>query len=241
MTGDNLESVKATVAKLITLANNDGATENEREVAMERAKRLMAKYQLEEAAVLREKIQTGVNVKAVKEDAECWYYGRLFNWEYRLGWDIAPVFECKAVRGLESYQWETDTKTRPMHFVGMPNDIALVLYFFDYCQNEIARHMEAAYPQAGQKVQNSFALGMVSRIIERLQEFYTRWKEEVSNGCTDIIIYKEDAIDKAYDHHFPKTKKTRGSSKPLSKEFLKGRAAGEHVHLSSNLNQVGSK
>jgi CRISPR/Cas system-associated endoribonuclease Cas2 len=238
MTGDKLESVKATIAKLITLANNEGATEAEAELAMERAKKLMVKYQLEEATVLREKIQTGVNVEALKESMDCFYYGKFYNWEYKLGWDLPPIFECKGIRGREEYQWETDSKTRQMHVVGMPNDLALVLYFFDYCQNEIARHMEASYPGGGQKVQNSFALGMVSRIIERLTELYERWKEEVSSECTDIVIYKEDAIAKTWKKEFPHTSSHRSSSKPLSKEFLKGRAAGDLVHLSSNLNQL---
>ncbi len=235
---NKLESVKSTIAKLITLANNEGATEAESKLAMERAKKLMAKYQLEEATVLREKIKTGVNVEAIKESAECYYYGKFYDWEYKLGWGIAPVFECKAIRGMEYYDWDLDSKNRQMHFVGMPTDLALVLYFFDYCQDEIGRHMEAAYASAGQKVRNSFALGMTDRIIERLREFYKRWKEEVSSSCTDIVIYKEDAIQKTWNREFPNTSFHRGGVRPLSKEYLKGRAAGDFVHLSSNLNQI---
>lgn len=238
MTGADLESVKATIAKLITLANNEAATENEAKVAMERAQKLMAKYQLEEATVLREKISTGVNLEAGKESGDCFYFGKFWNWEYTLGWRIAPVFECKAIRSSEFYDWDSDSKARQMHFVGMPTDLSLVLYFFDYCQNEIARHMELSYPNGGQKVQNSFALGMVARIIERLEEFYKRYQEELRSECTDIVIFKEDAIAKTWKKEFPHSTQHRSSSRPLSKEYLKGRAAGDHVHLSSNLRQV---
>lgn len=238
MTGDNIESVKATIAKLITLANNAGATENEARVAMDRAKKLMAKHSLEEAEVLREKIKTGVDVNAVKESADCFYEGKFWNWEARLGWKIAPIFECKAIRGYQQYDWDMDDKMRQMHFVGLPNDLSLVLYFFDYCQDEVARHMEAAYPNGGQRRQNSFALGMVERILERLDEFYKRYQEEMSSACTDITIFKEDAVQRAYEQNFPNARTSTMSSRPLSKEFLKGRAAGEFVHLSSNLRQV---
>jgi len=237
MTGADLESVKATIAKLITLANNKGATENESAVALDRAKKLMAKYQLDEASVLREKIKTGVSIEAVKETADTYYSGRFFTWEHSLGWRLAPIFECKAVRGREMRD-EDGREYQPMHFVGLPNDMALTLYFFDYCQDEIGRHMESAYPNGGQRVQNSFALGMVSRIVERLDEFYKRYKEEMGANCTDIVIYKEDAIKKTWDREFPFTTLSRTSSRPLSAEYMAGRAAGDRVHLSSNLRQV---
>ena len=241
MTGSDIESVKATIAKLITLANNDGATENEARVAMDRAKKLMAKHSLEEAQVLREKIKQGVNVNAVREDVDCFYGGRSWNWEARLGWQIAPIFECKAVRGLAPSKWASDEELRQMHFVGIPDDLALVLYFFDYCQDEIGRHMELAYPNGGQRKQNSFALGMVERILERLKEFYTRYKEEMSSDCTDIVIFKKDAVQKAYDTNFPNAKTSRSRTQPLNVDYMKGRAAGEHVHLSSNLSQVNGR
>jgi CRISPR/Cas system-associated endoribonuclease Cas2 len=241
MTGNNIESVKATIAKLITLANNEGATENESRVAMDRAKKLMAKHSLQEAEVLREKIKQGVDINAVQEDADCYYEGKYWNWEARLGWKIAPIFECKAIRGYQQYDWDTDDKMRKMHFVGIPNDLALVLYFFDYCQDEIGRHMEAAYPNGGQRKQNSFALGMVERILERLEEFYKRYQEEMSADCTDIVIFKKDAVQKAYDTNFPNAKTTHSSSRPLSSEYLKGRIAGDRVHLSSNLSQVNGR
>ena len=234
----DIESVKSTIAKLINLANNDGATENEARVAMDRAQRLMSKYQLDQADILRQKIQTGVHVEAVEESAQCFYTGKLENWEHRLGWGIGPIFECYAIRCHEYYDWKLDIKSRNMNFIGLPNDLSLVLYFFDYIQNEVARHMELAYPKEGQKVRNSFALGMVTRILERLREFYTRYQKEMASNCTDIVIYKKDAVDKKRQELYPKTTKSRLNSRPLSKEFLKGRSAGEHVHLSSNLRQV---
>jgi CRISPR/Cas system-associated endoribonuclease Cas2 len=238
MTGDNIESIKSTIAKLITLANNDGATENEARVAMDRAKKLMAKYSLEEAQVLREKIKEGVDIKAVQESADCYYDGKFWNWEPRLGWQIALIFECKAVRSAQRYDWEREETNRQMHFVGLPNDLSLVLYFFDYCQDEVGRHMELAYPDGGQRKQNSFALGMVERILERLQEFYKKYQEQMASDCTDIVIFKKDTVQKAYNEAFPNAKASRSSSRPLSKEYMKGRAAGNHVHLSSNLRQV---
>jgi hypothetical protein len=79
---------------------------------------------------------------------------------------------------------------------------------------------------------------MVDRILERLDEFYKRYQEEMSSTCTDIAIFKEDAVMKAYEREFPNAKPSRLSSRPLSKEFLKGREAGNYVHLSSNLRQV---
>ena len=234
----DIESVKATIAKLITLANNAGATENEKFVAMDRAKALMTKYQLDQAEVLRQKIKTGVDVEAIKEDARCYYTGKLENWEFRLGWRLGEIFECYAIRGYPYYDFTTDKKLRDMSFVGLPSDISLVLYFFDYCQNEIARHMELAYPTDGQKVRNSFALGMVMRIVERMKEFYTKYKEEIMSSCTDIVIYKEDAINKKKNEAFPNRGMVRLQGQTSSKDYLKGRAAGEYVHLSSNLRQA---
>lgn len=238
MVADNIESIKATIAKLITLANNEGATENEARVAMERAQKLMAKYELDEAEVLRQKIKRGVKVEAVREDADCFYVGKFFNWEFRLGWDIAKIFDVYAIKTYDNknFNWDKRQFQPMMSFLGMPNDLSLVLYFFDYCQNEVARHMELAYKT--QQKQNSFAEGMVNRITERLQELYRRYKAEVQASTTDIVIYKDDAIQRAKDEHFPDRMKTRSKRKLLSNEFFHGREAGKHVHLSSNLRQV---
>lgn len=234
----NLDSVKATIAKLITLANNAGATENEAKVAMERAKKLMAKYSLEEASIMREKIKQGIEVEAQYEAVDTYYYSKQTDWEHRLGWGIAEIFECKGVRGHEEYDHEEKDWTRKMHFVGMPNDIALVLYFYDYCQNEIALAMEISYKKNGNvRKKNQFACGMVARIIERLTEFYKRYKEEVSTTTMDIVVYKKDAVDKKYAQVFPNTVPSRLKS-VYSSDYFAGRKAGEHVHLSSNLNQI---
>lgn len=238
MTKTDIESIKATIAKLITLANNPGATENESRVAMDRAQKLMAKYELDEAEILRQKIKQGVKVEAVREDADCYYVGKYYMWEFRLGWDIAKIFDVYAIKtwNNKEFNWEKSQFQPMMSFLGMPNDLSLVLYFFDYCQNEIARHMELAYPT--QQKQNSFAEGMVNRIIERLQVLYTRYKAEVQASTTDIVVFKKDAIQEAKDLHFPDRQKGKSRRRLLANEFHKGREAGKYVHLSSNLRQV---
>lgn len=239
MTKTNIESIKETIAKLITLANNPGATENESEVAMDRAKRLMARYELDEAEILRQKVKEGVDIEAGKVDADCYYVGKFYQWEYRLGWDMAPIFDVWAIKSEDrkNFNWDKRQFQPMMSFVGMPNDLSLVIFFFDYIQNEVARHMELAYPNQ-QRRQNSFAEGMVNQIVERLNELYRRYKEETYTGTMDIVVYKEDAIEKAKDKFFPKRKKGRSKQKLLYNEYFHGREAGKHVHLSSNLRQV---
>lgn len=235
----DIESVKETIAKLITLANNESATENEARVAMDRAKRLMSKYQLNQAEILRQKIHTGVNVEAIIVKAKMYYTGKLENWEARMAYSLSKIFECYSVRGRPYREAETNRKARDVSFIGLPNDISLVLYFFDYCQDEIARHMELAYPDEGQRVRNSFAVGMVTRIDQRLKEFYTRYKEVIMSSCTDIVVFKDDAIDKKKKEEFPYgTKKQYLRTKNVEEEFRRGLEAGNHVHLASNLRQV---
>jgi CRISPR/Cas system-associated endoribonuclease Cas2 len=239
MVKSDIESVKATIAKLITLANNESATENEARVAMNRAERLMAKYQLDQAQILREKIKVGVDVSAATVSAKCYYTGKLENWEYRLGHALSKIFECMSVKGRPYREADTNRKARDMYFIGLPNDLSLTLYFFDYCQDEIGRHMELAYPDEGQRVRNSFAVGMVTRIRQRMKELYKRYKELILSDCTDIVIFKDDAIDREKKNAFPHgTSKSYLHTKNIAEEFRKGMEAGNHVHLSSNLRQV---
>lgn len=246
MNSGDLESVKATIAKLITLANNEGATENEARVAMERATRLMAKHNLNQAEVMMQKVSAGEKLSAVNESADCYYHEASYNWEYKLGWGLAPIFECKGVRSAD-HDWtevingnkKRPTKTYSMAFIGLPEDVALVLYFFDYCQDEVGNQMELT--KFGKRQQNDFALGMVYRILERLEEMYAKVAEEIegSTTCTALIVVKKDAVSERVEQDFPKLKNAPPSKRDIDYgAFMQGRAAGDRVHLGSNRKQV---
>lgn len=233
-----LESIKATIAKLITLANDKGATEGEATAAMERATALMAKYQLDQAEVLSQKIKKGENLDVLQEDADCYYFEPSYNWEYSLGWSIGNIFDCKAIQSQNGYAI-VNGKGFPsykMIFIGLPDDMALVLYFFDYCQNEIGRETELFTQQKGKG--NDFALGMTARIIQRLTEMYTKAAEQTQETCTALIVVKKDAIDKHVAKEFPNLRQGKPIKIKDGSAYMQGVAAGERVTLSSNRQQV---
>lgn len=234
-----LDSIKATIAKLITLANDKGATKGEAETAMERATALMTKYQLDQAEVLSQKIEKSETLDVLQEEADCYYFEQSFNWEYSLGWSIGNIFDCKAIRSRNGFA-ATNDKFFPaykMIFIGMPDDIALVLYFFDYCQNEIGRETEL-FTKLKRKG-NDFALGMTTRVIERLTEMYKKAAEQTQETCKALIVVKKDAIDKHVAKEFPHLRKDKATKIKDTSAYMQGVAAGNRVSLSSNRRQVG--
>lgn len=233
-----LESIKATIAKLITLANDKGATQGESETAMERATALMAKYQLDQAEVLSQKIKKGENLDVIQEEAECYYFESSYNWEYSLGWSIGHIFDCKTIQSRNGFAVVNDKyfPSFKMIFIGLPDDVALALYFFDYCQNEIGRETELFTQQ--KRKGNDFALGMSARIIERLTEMYKKVAEQTHETCTALIVVKKDAIDKYVKEEFPSLRKGKPIKIKDYTAYMQGVAAGERVTLSSNRRQV---
>jgi len=227
--GKSLDSVKATIAKLITLANDKGATPAEAALAMERAEKIMAKYNLTQAEIFREQLKSKGKLSATREDADCYWTERTHSWEAYLANGIALVFESKVVI-ISGF----DTDHEKVAFVGMPDDVALCLYFFDYCQNEVGRHMELAYSK--KKEQNEFAWGMMQHIVDRLKELYTRIRE--ASTCTDLIVVKKDAVMETFRDHFPSTRSMNSRRPDNSKAFVDGWIAGGKTHLSSNRDQL---
>lgn len=240
MDTSKIESIKATIAKLITLANDSGAHAGEAETAMERATSLMKKYNLDQAQVMMQKVKEGDSLSAVEEKATCYYNERSYDWEHVLAWGMSPIFDCKSIR-LNTPRI-IDGKLNQfysMSFIGMPDDIALCLYFYDYCQNEVGLAMEKFTSKIREG--NDFALGMVHRIIERLNEMYKKVKEQTSTdeNCTALIVVKKDAITDFVKDKYPTlTTRNQSTRRVDANAYAQGRAAGERIILSSNRRQV---
>jgi len=227
----------------MALANDKGATSAEAELAMYRATKIMEKYKIEMAEVqAKRKTTRSVDEMTDREDADCFFYSKGHsNWEFNLAWGIAPIFEVECIQtwgkwyvNPRSKKYDCDPK---MAFMGVPEDVALVVYFFDYCQNEIGRACEIYDKRI--KVQHTFAMGMVGRILLRLRELYKRVKENLPSDCLEIALYNKDLAKNRRDLEFPITKRAKGGPRiRFDEHYLNGVNAGKHVHLSSNRDQV---
>jgi len=232
------------VAKLIALANDSGATGPEAELAMKRAEQIMTKYAIEMTEVMsKRKTKMSVEEMTTREDADCWYYSKGYSdWELTLGWGISPIFNVESIMCHNA--WDVDKRTgkfeaQPkMAFMGVPEDVALVVYFFDYCQNEIGVACEIYDKRV--TIQNNFAKGMVGRIIDRLKTLYKRVSENLPADCTAIVLYNKDLAKGRKNKEFnPKSLvRHRGTSTKMNQDYINGVKAGDNLHLSSNRDQV---
>jgi len=236
------ENTIAKISKLLALANDDGATPAESELAMKRATQIMGKYKIEMAEVQSKRKSTkSVDEMTDREDADCYFYSKGYsNWEFNLAWGISPIFDVECVQTWG--EWKYNPKKRKndcdpkMAFMGVPEDVALVLYFFDYCQNEIGRACEVYDKRV--TVQQTFAIGMVGRICHRLRELYKRVRENLPSDCMDIVLYNKDLAKNRKDLEFPLTKIHKGPRTKYNEHYFNGIKAGKHLHLSSNRDQV---
>ena len=226
----------AKVAKLIALANDEGATKAESELAMKRAEQIMQKYHIAMTEVMskRKKKNLSVEDMTTREDADCYFFSRGYSdWELFLGAGIAATFNVEAVH---TQDWVNFEQFHKLAFMGVPEDVALVVYFFDYCQNEFVRASEIYDKMI--TVQNNFARGMVDRILFRLETLYKRVERTMSAECTDIVLYSKDLAASRKQKEFPDCRIYYGRKKKFDQHYENGVDAGDRVHLSSNRDQI---
>ena len=222
--GKSEEKIIDLIAKLLVLAADDGATEAEKKNAMEKAETIMLKYNIDQArrVLTKEKVESnGASDTKVQFFAGC-------RWEQELGWGIARAFECRGV-GFTGY----------MTFIGIKEDLELVVYFFNRLLRYINSAGRKAYPRSKAN-QRAYCLGMSIRVVERLKELYANVAKRMPNECMALIVVKKDAIAKRMDELFPRGlgKARRISTSQYNPALNAGYRDGAKVSLHSNRVQV---
>lgn len=146
-------------------------------------------------------------------------------WEAILAANIAKVFDSKVVNTRCNDGWSNV-------FMGYKSDVEIAIYFFKYIRRQISQmakisadkfkedgyHMLTSYEKRGWNAvefSNTYAHGMVSKVIKRLTEAYSVRRENIPSNCTALMVVKGENVMSFMNDHFPNrtnaTHKMRGS------------------------------
>lgn len=169
------ERVIEKIRKLLALANNDGATEGERDNALRMAHNLLAKHNLSMSALEEPEEER----QRVNEE----FYGR--PWAATVAQAVAKLFFCKY------YVAKSHRKNMVHHFfVGKESNSITALEMSKYLvasiKKEAARQMRAR----GETIawRRSFATGAANRIQQRVWDIQQATKGQKTSTGTGLIL-----------------------------------------------------
>ena len=221
------------VRRLLAMAA-DTSSPHEAAIAASRAAKLMAKYNLDHAAVM---LRDGIDDRITEERAPREHH-RVPRWYSLLIIPVAHLYDC-----------ETRMQENPVtgrwysEFLGLDQDALVAAYVLDYLVNEIERlalrHRQST--GAGRKAMNDFRLGATHEIVSMLKRMEEGKRGGESAGAPPddaqpsdaqaLMVVKRDLIREKYDVKYART----SYSYRRSESYEQGREAGAGVTIRSGV------
>lgn len=225
------EAVLELVKKCLALAQSPN--EHEAAAAMERARKIMLKYNIDMFEVERRErkindIWERNQVTNVKEDLDI-YEEQDQRWRQKLAAAVASHFWCKVV-------WHNKTGERAVTFIGRVENIdaALDVYWWmaDIILDKVTEAILTERPKRARIKPwwEDYAIGIVDRIQTRLE--YERSCEGHIEGSQALTV-KYDTENEAKMHEiFPHLGYGRGiNARGYGEAYQAGRRAGDNIPL----------
>lgn len=229
------------IAKLMRLSNNTSNV-NEAATAYAQAQALLTKHRLTMAEVeaAANTLEAG---EQIIESASPLYQGeRVIHWKSNLACGIASFNGCKVFFRTFRYP----EKKVVYVVVGRPSDITVVRYFFQsicvqidlLCKNAMSCGLGN-----GKTFSNSFRLGAVETVLERLEAAHQQVRTEYSGSAALVLVNKKDAEVAVWmDRTIGKLKGLAGSPSRRDLSAIRlGRQAGRSVSLNRAIDPGGIK
>lgn len=225
------ETMEEKVAKLMRLAQNDGATEAEALRAMEAAQRLAMKHGLELASInideQHEDLRLDIRSEEVRLDQSGTWRRSLLN----------TIVKCNGGRCV----WLPDGGKHKgrMHIFAPEGSIGVILQSYRMIENwiETESKFEAAVREEtwvhGRTWRNSWIVGAVNRISERLREVHREQLREFRDaGQANALVKLGGDVDHAVSDIYPHLRTTQRSTSALhGGAFKQGQAAGNNANI----------
>lgn len=228
----DLNKVKARIAKLLAMAENNG-NEHEAAQAADRARRLMDQYQLDR-----------MDVEQTASDFGYEYAGESYAFQPRWkGWLASAVAkfndcQCRLVR-VPSDGARKRYRTR---WEGYAEDVTLCLAMFEYfttvVENATSKDQLArGYTRYNARVGTIFKEHMVSTLSERLRVLMAQRQTETTTATgTGLAVYKANQVAAQFGECTYREQQTKPADKMTPEEkhaALMGIQEGEAVHINA--------
>jgi hypothetical protein len=220
------------VRKMLNIANNDAASEEERDTALQMSYRLLAKHNL---AMIDVDAHT-----AQKEDPRDRFTLETYSmvWSKHVGNIVAELFFCKYYSG-----GKINTEKCRHYFVGKESNATTAMFMTEHIIKSIIKECRIRYKHALCPEARSFALGAINRLSARVKTLRTEADKEVeaTPGTALVLanLYKTEYDANALVITNLGVKLSKGSG---GKQSVKGAAYGAGKEYGNNISlapQIG--
>lgn len=235
----NLDTIKDRIRKLLAMAAS--ANENEAALAMGFAQELLIKYRLTQA-----ELDTSLTYHEpiIRDEEPLFMAGRIPGWKSNLASMLATYNNCRLVKYTYSPTKGQKRGTRLVIF-GRRSDIDLVRYLLGYAIVTLTNLSTFAIIGGGHSYAQSWFLGAVTGISEKLSEGKKRAQEGFSKFTLIKVEHLLEDVDNFIAESVGGLKKGAGSKTKVDYDaFAAGRKAGKSVDLHSTFkpkSTIGNK
>lgn len=164
----DIDKIAERIKKLLAIANNAGATEEERDTALKMAQHIMTKYNLDESDLPQEK-QEPRTIEEMMMSGDTWVRD--------VGASVSRLFFCKY------FFKRTGTAGRDNHkFVGKTSNVVTSLYMFEYLVKNLKKEASKNYGSVTSPEGRSFCVGAAAAIRSRVTKMLAEEKSEAAPG-----------------------------------------------------------
>lgn len=186
-----IEVLKEKIKK--PLALSESSNENEAAKAIQMAMKLCASGGLEIDDLKKEKISDEIHEASVSEQQV-----KIEHWVKALCNRLSKLFACVAMVEVEKKAHDSKPVERLIIY-GYPQDVAIFEYLYIYIKRQINVILGQKIPREGylgaheyRLRRESFALGVVKRVIERAEELFKR--DASSSAGYALVLSRRDKV-----------------------------------------------
>lgn len=228
----SVERILEKVRKMLAIANNEAASEAERNTALKIAHDLLAKNELDMSDVAASERD--------KEDPRGQWSGDGWNatWARVIRNSMSRLFRCYYYTG------ERINNTRSNHhFVGRESAATTAMYMSDWIIKTVLKKSDKQYKHRLTPEGRSFCIGVSHRLWTRVQELIKAKQQEFTQSGVALVLYdvaqKEEALNLDFLAKlgviFEKERKAR-SQTVREKAFANGQNHANGIQLVTQIN-----
>lgn len=227
----NDEQILARVRKLLNLAENEAATEGERDNAMRMAHNMLTKHQLDMADLSEfERERSDPRGRFEQE-------GRSLLWAKHIRMAIAELFMCKYYFGRK-----INADKCMHHFVGRESQATTAMYLSEWIIKSVLKEGVKRYRHDLAPETRAFATGVSNKLYERVRELRAAKQAEIKATGNALVLVDLAKSEAEANEEFLRamgTKLTSKKSRHVAVD-MGAYAAGKEYGATINLNtQLG--
>ena len=229
---EDLQAVMRRIQKLLAIAGDDRADSNEAAAAASMAEKIMRKYELEHADVVRAEFKSAANFDTidacvVMKKGKGHRPLKSPQWAQWLAVAVARMHDCEV---KQAYNSDLGACVR---FFGYKSDVQVCAWVFDYLTTQVIRSCRAFQKAAHREKSESesYRRGFVMRLLRSIDAAQAAKKAEQEAAVTsrELMVVKKAAISEHFgSFKYNDSKKVKVSDNGA---FLQGSIDGAKVDV----------